>query len=262
MPHIFVRMTNKPSRIRFYSQGIVARIHVKVRYGAVSTVVGIVGIIMGGMLSFLALGMLWIGNLSATIFVLPFFALASFALCSVRGVQLAVLSLGAGAIPLGMLLVMFRDASGSHMLPIATVLSWYVAIAIGIITAVHCSVSMLRLAVYVVGFSICHGMLAIALHAMLVNINDVTTSLATYTHDTAALLAATARILIEPGFSTIQRLPASERLMQWLFSLMSSITWGTGIAFIVSWLIQLTAEIVPIAHKPYSCAQATNRQVS
>ncbi len=80
-------------------------------------------------LSFLALGLLWIGVPTPWQFLmfLPFL-IAAFV---TRRLRAPWYGMFLGMLPIGALLVQFRDNEGSHASSIALVLSWVVAVAIG-----------------------------------------------------------------------------------------------------------------------------------
>lgn len=93
----------------------------------------VVGLLAGFGLSFGALGLLWIGVAWATQFLMLVpIGLAAFVVCRFGG---AAFSVPLGLLPLGSLLVQFRDAAGSHAMPIALVLGWGLAVALGTLLA-------------------------------------------------------------------------------------------------------------------------------
>ncbi|MBX3616288.1 lysophosphatidic acid receptor [Nitrosomonas sp.] len=81
----------------------------------------------GFLLSFLGFGLLWSGISWAVQMVLAllFFTALSYGLSYwSSGAVLPAMLLVIGAMPLGLLMMQFRDTSGSHLLPILVVLSW------------------------------------------------------------------------------------------------------------------------------------------
>ncbi len=87
------------------------------------------GVGAGFVLSFMALGVLWIG----TPWPYQFLMFAPFLLIAYvfRRFGSTVYPLCLGAAPLAMLFVQFRDARKSHLLPILLVASWALAIWLG-----------------------------------------------------------------------------------------------------------------------------------
>ena len=88
----------------------------------------------GFLLSFLGFGLLWSGISWAVQMVLAllFFTAVSYGLSRwSHGAILPELLLVIGALPLGLLMMQFRDTSGSHLLPVLVVLSWLLGIAAG-----------------------------------------------------------------------------------------------------------------------------------
>lgn len=87
------------------------------------------GLLLGLLLSFVALGLLWAGLpwTAQAGMALPF-ALAGFVVRRRGG---AVWAVAAGALPMAALFVQFRDAAGSHALPVALALGWLVAGGVG-----------------------------------------------------------------------------------------------------------------------------------
>ncbi len=97
--------------------------------GLARAVLGGAGLAAGFGLSFLAFGLMWVGVPLAYQFgmAVPF-----------AGVAFAVSRLGApaypvllGMLPLGAIIVQFRDPSGSHASSIALVLAWVLAVWLG-----------------------------------------------------------------------------------------------------------------------------------
>ena len=87
----------------------------------------------GLLLSFLAFGLLWIGTpwpLQALMLV-PFFLLAFAVAWTGEPGNAAGLTVAYGAAPLGAIMMMFRDKSDSHLMPILVVLSWLAGILAG-----------------------------------------------------------------------------------------------------------------------------------
>lgn len=88
----------------------------------------------GFLLSFLGFGLLWSGIAWAVQMVLAllFFTALSYALSRwSQGAILPEILLVIGALPLGLLMMQFRDTSGSHLMPVLVVLSWLLGIAAG-----------------------------------------------------------------------------------------------------------------------------------
>lgn len=86
---------------------------------------GAAGLATGFGLSFVALGLLWVGVPWGwqALMVVPCLG-AAFVLCRCGG---AVSSLLAGMLPIGALFVQFRDTSGSHASSVALVAAWGLA---------------------------------------------------------------------------------------------------------------------------------------
>ncbi|GAA4430519.1 hypothetical protein [Acidovorax lacteus] len=80
-------------------------------------------------LSFIGLGLLWAGVPWSGQFLMALPMAGAGYLCQRWGGSAAAVVVG--VLPLSLLLVQFRDASGSHAMPIALVLSWAAAIALG-----------------------------------------------------------------------------------------------------------------------------------
>ncbi|MGE5640739.1 MAG: lysophosphatidic acid receptor, partial [Clostridia bacterium] len=92
----------------------------------------IVAVAGGFGLSFVAFGLLWIGtpwHFQALMFV-PFLLLAFAVTRTGPGDKVFALCI-AGALPLGLLLTLFRDKEGSHLMPILVVLAWLAGILAG-----------------------------------------------------------------------------------------------------------------------------------
>lgn len=88
----------------------------------------------GFLLSFLGFGLLWSGVAWAVQMVLAllFFTALSYGLSRwSQGAILPEVLLVIGALPLGLLMMQFRDTNGSHLLPVTVVLSWLLGIAAG-----------------------------------------------------------------------------------------------------------------------------------
>jgi hypothetical protein len=88
----------------------------------------------GFLLSFLGFGLLWSGISWAVQMVLAllFFTALSYGLSRwSQGAIVPEILLVTGALPLGLLMMQFRDTSGSHLLPVLVVLSWLLGIAAG-----------------------------------------------------------------------------------------------------------------------------------
>lgn len=89
----------------------------------------IAGVVAGFLLSFAALGMLWVGTPWAYQFLMfvPFFLIAAV-LRRFGGTAYPVL---VGIVPISTLFVQFRDASNSHLYPVLIVGTWCIAILLG-----------------------------------------------------------------------------------------------------------------------------------
>jgi hypothetical protein len=87
----------------------------------------------GFILSFIGLGVLWIGtpwHYQALMFF-PFLLL-SFSVTRIRNARDNVFLLVLyGAMPIGALMVMFRDKNNSHLMPILMVCTWVAGILLG-----------------------------------------------------------------------------------------------------------------------------------
>lgn len=93
---------------------------------------GVIALGGGFGLSFLGLGLLWIGTpwpLQALMFV-PFFLLAFGVTRTGKDDRMFMLSLW-GALPLGLIITLFRDKNDSHLMSILTVLAWLAGILAG-----------------------------------------------------------------------------------------------------------------------------------
>jgi len=93
----------------------------------------VAGVTVGLGLAFLALGLLWVGvpwHLQFLV-ALPF-VLAGFVFKRCGGATYPVL---AGALPIGALVVQFRDKTGSHAMPVALVSAWALASLLGSLLA-------------------------------------------------------------------------------------------------------------------------------
>jgi hypothetical protein len=92
-----------------------------------------IGAVGGGFgLSFLAFGLLWIGtpwHFQALMSV-PFLLLA-FAVSYTGEDDRMFLLCALGALPLGSVLMLFRDKNDSHLMPILMVLAWLAGIVAG-----------------------------------------------------------------------------------------------------------------------------------
>jgi hypothetical protein len=82
----------------------------------------------GFALSFIGMGLLWIGLpwVCQALMFFPFLLLA-YALAKAGGVATAM-SVLYGALPLAMLLMMFRDRDDSHLMPMLIVAAWLAGI--------------------------------------------------------------------------------------------------------------------------------------
>lgn len=88
----------------------------------------------GFLLSFLGFGLLWSGISwhVQMVLALLFFTALSYGLSRwSQGAIVPEILLVTGALPLGLLMMQFRDTSGSHLLPVLVVLSWLLGIAAG-----------------------------------------------------------------------------------------------------------------------------------
>ena len=86
----------------------------------------LIAIAGGFALSFVGFGILWAGapwHFQALMFF-PFAALAFATSCFSSAPNRHFLSVILGAAPLGTLLLMFRDKSGSHLMPVLIATSW------------------------------------------------------------------------------------------------------------------------------------------
>jgi hypothetical protein len=93
----------------------------------------ILAILLGGVLSFLSIGLIWTGinQWSQAVITLLFFGLSFFAS---KKTQFDPRVLGAiliGAAPLGGIVTLFRDKNNSHLLGFAIVASWIIASYLG-----------------------------------------------------------------------------------------------------------------------------------
>lgn len=86
------------------------------------------GVVGGFAFSFAGVGLLWIGVpwTSQALMFLPFLLLA-FALAKAGGPAIP-LSIVYGALPLAMLMMMFRDRNDSHLMPVLIVAAWLAGI--------------------------------------------------------------------------------------------------------------------------------------
>lgn len=95
--------------------------------------IAVCAVLGGFVLSFLAMVILWSGIpwLIQMIMFLPFLLL-SFAIFKWSNESLSMCALILlGAAPLGVLMLQFRDTTGSHLLPVLVVLSWIIGISAG-----------------------------------------------------------------------------------------------------------------------------------
>ena len=101
-----------------------------------NTLRGVAAVAGGFGLSFLAFGLLWIGtpwHYQALMF-LPFLLLA-FAVSFTGAQDRMFLLCALGALPLGSVLMLFRDKNDSHLMPILMVLAWLAGILAGHVAA-------------------------------------------------------------------------------------------------------------------------------
>lgn len=100
---------------------------------AVRTAWTAAGLASGFGLSLLAFGLLWIGAPWAVQFLMAFpFMLAGYLIRRLGHTGYPVLF---GMIPIGALMVQFRDKNDSHAMPIALVCIWLLAALVGIYLA-------------------------------------------------------------------------------------------------------------------------------
>ena len=98
--------------------------------GTLRTIVAVAG---GFALSFVGLGVLWIGTpwqYQALMF-LPFFFLAFMITRTGAAGDVPSLMILAGAAPIGGLLMLFRDKNDSHLMPMLMVGAWAAGILLG-----------------------------------------------------------------------------------------------------------------------------------
>lgn len=86
------------------------------------------GVVGGFAFSFAGVGLLWIGLPWAyqALMFLPFLLLA-FALAKAGGASIPI-SIVYGALPLAMVMLMFRDRNDSHLMPVLVVACWLAGI--------------------------------------------------------------------------------------------------------------------------------------
>ena len=88
--------------------------------------INLIGLAAGFGLSFLSLGILWTGvnQWIQTVVTIGFFGVSYFIAGKSKN---AVSTLLLGAVPVGGMLLLFRDKNDSHLLSIMIVSSWFVA---------------------------------------------------------------------------------------------------------------------------------------
>jgi hypothetical protein len=82
-------------------------------------------------LSFAGLGVMWIGKPWGEIVIALLYLALAFGVARWRGRDSALFSVGLPMLPLGLLIMQFRDNSDSHLLGIAITAGWALGILIG-----------------------------------------------------------------------------------------------------------------------------------
>ncbi|MGE5089376.1 MAG: lysophosphatidic acid receptor [Candidatus Levyibacteriota bacterium] len=100
-----------------------------------TSVLPLVALAGGFILSFVALGALWISTpwRYQMLMFLPFLALSyvTARASDAGGRDLLLLLIVAGATPIGALVVQFRDKDGSHLMPVLIVCAWVAGATLG-----------------------------------------------------------------------------------------------------------------------------------
>jgi hypothetical protein len=188
-----------------------------------------IGLTLGFGLTILAFGFLWIGQLRGMWFVYAGFAFSAYVLSQIAGRMTPLMSMSAGAVPLSLLMVQFRDANDSHLMSILTVVGWYAAIVLGALAADRPRTSFTRFLLWMTGFSFAHAVLAILLVLF-----SFGASMQAFDAGIAPPTGFDwAGVLLEPALSLWSAAPRGEaRWVQWLLFAATSATWGTFLALL------------------------------
>jgi hypothetical protein len=190
-------------------------------------------IVGGFLLSFAALGMLWIGQPLGNIFVVAGYVLLAYVASHFREPKRAALTSAVGAMPIAMMVVQFRDNVGSHLLPMVLAGSWFAGIALGAWSADRRAISLKRFFAYVGAATLAHALLAFVM-VMLAYGNPMAPAARAASAESIANQLAL--VLLQPGYTISSALRGSGNPGgQWALYLLSSFTWGVAIALALRW---------------------------
>lgn len=186
----------------------------------------------GAGLSFLGVGMMWVGQPWCGVYLSALFAALVFACGRCPGVRSrdAMLFAGTGALPLGMLLCQFRDANDSHLMSVAFVGGWYAAMLLGAAAARRARAPDARIVLCLLMLTLFH--LAGAIHEVIAGFGESMQAFETGIRPPVGALALQLEqvrelILLEPAQTIWTRAGVrGEAGAQWILMVINSIAWG------------------------------------
>lgn len=181
------------------------------------------------LLTFAGFGFFWVGLPGACLLLAGAYAMTAFGAARVTSLPAALVATGLGLVPLAGILVRFRDASGSHLLPLAILSVWCGAALWGAWMGADRSIPLRRIAFVFTAATILHAMVAAA--ALVFSLGDALFRFETGLTGQLPGVSGAASVLAEPMMLALStgnvRLG---RTAQWGLFVANSVNWGAAIA--------------------------------
>lgn len=183
-------------------------------------------------LAFTGFGFFWVGIPGACLLLAGAYAITAFAAARWAALPAVLVAVGLGLLPLAGIMVQFRDASGSHLLPAAILSVWCGAALWGAWTGADRTFPFRRIAFLFIAASILHATAAAA--ALAFSLGDSLSHFETGVTGQMPMVHGAASVLSEPMMTALStgklRL---DRAAQWGFFAANSMNWGVMIALAV-----------------------------
>jgi hypothetical protein len=182
-------------------------------------------------MTFLSLGLFWIGLPAASVLLAAGYAAAALVAARASALWLALIVVLGSASPLCSILVRFRDAQDSHLLPVSLVVLWFGAAIWGAWIGADRTVPLRRIALVFMSASVGHALLSAALLMGLAADSSIVGELRSSVYPVVS--DGFTRFVNEPAISALQRTPVRMGpAAQWVFLLANSANWGALLALL------------------------------
>ena len=184
-------------------------------------------------LSFLGFGFLWIGKLSGEAFIAVLYLLLAYTASHFRGSRIALRDTVLPALPLALLIGLFRDSNDSHLGSIAIVLAWLAGAVLGAFAADRARTSLPRLCACIGAMSVLHllvaGGLAMASFGSTMRVFE-----GQPVAPGAGLIDSAADLLMQPMLSFLGEVPRLTPVGQWIALAINSLAWGSVLGVLLA----------------------------